>query len=381
MKSPSPARQTTSLSGKSRLRCEGGRDAVPHRAGARRELGRVLRELVEAMRPDREVSGAASKDRVGRQAPAEERHHLREVEVAGQRPRLEVREVVGACRLGPAAPARGLDGQQPAQPGRELGEVGDDGQVGLVDASQLARVGMDVHERLARPRHVEQRVAAGRYVPSCPPTATSRSAASTRLRERRIHADRQWAGVGARAVVDVVLAAKGRDDRDRVRLAEEDRVLARLRRPAALAHHDERPLGRRKQLPQATQLLVTWSGSRDLCRRSVGRVRLLVEHVLGQRQHHRARSACRRDRERTGDMLGDPRGVVDLGRPLRDGAEHRRVVELLERIAAGVASRHLADEEDQRRRVLVGRVHADGCVGRARAARDEADPRRPASLP
>ena len=74
-------------------------------------------------------------------------------------------------------------------------------------------------------------------------------------------------------------------------------------------------------------------------------------------------------------MLGDARGVVHLGRPLRDGAEDRRVVELLEGIAAGVATRHLADEEDQRRRVLVGGVHADGRVRRARAARDEADPR------
>ena len=60
---------------------------------------------------------------------------------------------------------------------------------------------------------------------------------------------------------------------------------------------------------------------------------------------------------------------------MRERAEDGGEVELLERIAAGVAARHLADEEDQRRRVLVGGVHADGRVGRARAARDEADPR------
>ena len=250
------------------------------------------------MRPDREVSGAAGKDRVGRQAPAEERQHLGEIEVAGQRPRLEVREVVGARRLGPATPARGVDGQQPPQPGRELGQVGDDGQVGLVDASQLARVGMDVHEGLARPRHVEQRVAAGRYVPELPSDRDEQIGSLHPARERRIHADRQWTGVRARAVVDVVLAAKGRDDRDRVRLAEEDRVLAGLRRPATLAHDDERSLGRRQQLPQATQLLVPGSRSWDLRRRGVGGVRLLVEHVLGQRQHDRPRPSCRRDGER-----------------------------------------------------------------------------------
>ena len=129
---------------------------------------RVPRELVEAMRPDGEIPGAAGEHGVGGQTAAEERDHFGEVEVAGQWPRLEVCEVVGACRLGPAAPARGLDGQQPAQTGRELREVGDDRQVGLVDAPQLTRVGMDVHERLAWPRHVEQRVAAGRDVAQPP---------------------------------------------------------------------------------------------------------------------------------------------------------------------------------------------------------------------
>ena len=321
MKSPSPARQTTSLSGKTAFAARGGRDAVLHRAGARRELGRVLRELVEAMRPDREVSGAAGKDRVGRQAPAEERQHLGEIEVAGQRPRLEVREVVGARRLGPATPARGLDGQQPPQPGRELGQVGDDGQVGLVDASQLARVGMDVHEGLARPRHVEQRVAAGRYVPEPPADRDEQIGSLHPARERRIHADRQWTGVRARAVVDVVLAAKGRDDRDRVRLAEEDRVLAGLRRPATLAHDDERSLGRRQQLPQATQLLVAGSRSRT----SVGAAS--VARPFPRRARPRAAPArpapaFRPSRRRTrARRARDPRRVVHLSRPLGERAE------------------------------------------------------------
>ena len=67
------------------------------------------------------------------------------------------------------------------------------------------------------------------------------------------------------------------------------------------------------------------------------------------------------------DELGDPGGVVHRRHPLRHLAEHARVVELLERLAAEVAPRHLADEQDQRRRVLVRGVHADRGVGRARA--------------
>src|SRR5262249_6709561 len=46
---------------------------------------------------------------------------------------------------------------------------------------------------------------------------------------------------------------------------------------------------------------------------------------------------------------------------------------LLERLPIGEASRHLADQEDDRRRVLRGGVDADRSVGRARAAGDQRD--------
>ena len=68
--------------------------AVPHRTARRRELGRVVPELVEAMRPDREVAGAVREDRVRRQPGAHGRHHLAHVEVAGHREAAEVVEIV-----------------------------------------------------------------------------------------------------------------------------------------------------------------------------------------------------------------------------------------------------------------------------------------------
>ena len=51
------------------------------------------------------------------------------------------------------------------------------------------------------------------------------------------------------------------------------------------------------------------------------------------------------------------------------------VVDFLERLAVALVARHLADEQDHRRRVLECRVHADRGVGRARAARHEAHAR------
>ena len=79
------------------------------------------------------------------------------------------------------------------------------------------------------------------------------------------------------------------------------------------------------------------------------------------------------DVEGARDELGDPVGVVDLLDPLRHRAEHLAVVDLLERLAPQHRPRHLADQEDQRRRVLERGVDAAGGVRRARAARDHAD--------
>ena len=88
---------------------------------------------------------------------------------------------------------------------------------------------------------------------------------------------------------------------------------------------------------------------------------------------------------RRGHVLGQAVGVVDLADPLgeaeRSGAEHLPVVDLLERLAVALVARDLADEQDQRRRVLERGVQADRGVARARPAGDEAQPGRPLSLP
>jgi hypothetical protein len=73
------------------------------------------------------------------------------------------------------------------------------------------------------------------------------------------------------------------------------------------------------------------------------------------------------------DRLRKPRRIVDLVHPFGDAAEHLPVVDLLERLAPAHLARHLADQEDHRRRILPGDVHAGRGVGGAGPARHHCD--------
>src|SRR5258708_7741524 len=117
-----------------------------------------------------------------------------------------------------------------------------------------------------------------------------------------------------------------------------------------------------------------------LVRRDVGDGGGLGEHVLGKREHHRARPAGHGEMEGVTHVLVHALGAVDLRDPLRHRPEHVAVVHLLERFAVGEFARHLADEKDHRSGVLLRGVHADRSVGRSGPSRDEADPRAPGDL-
>ena len=73
------------------------------------------------------------------------------------------------------------------------------------------------------------------------------------------------------------------------------------------------------------------------------------------------------------DQLGNALDLVDLGDPFGLGAEHGAVIHFLEGLALAHAALDLAHEEDQRRGVLLGDMHAGQRVRCARAARDHAD--------
>ena len=105
------------------------------------------------------------------------------------------------------------------------------------------------------------------------------------------------------------------------------------------------------------------------------------QHVLRQCEHHRARTSRARGAERTRDVLRDPVDAIDLRDPFRHRPEHPAVVDLLERLALLLVRRDLADEEDQRSRVLERGVHPDRRLRGAGPPRDDRDPRPAGELP
>lgn len=139
--------------------------------------------------------------------------------------------------------------------------------------------------------------------------------------------------------------------------------------PALAARDDERTLG----VAQAGREVVDERGRRRLRGHRDGHDGLgrrgLADDVLGQADDDGARAARRRHPQRLARHLGGARRVVEHVHALGLGAEPGREVELLEGEAVAVGHRDEPDEEHERRRVLVRRVHGDHGVRRTRSAR------------
>jgi hypothetical protein len=243
---------------------------------------------------------------------------------------------------------------------------------------------MQVHQLLLRSRRRQQLVAAGRHLAQARADRQHQISLGDARGELGIDADADIAGVARMAVVEHVLETEGAAHRQLPALGEALQRFASGRGPAAAAGDDERALGAGEQVAQHGQGLGRRRGERRLDPRQHRRRGHDAQHVLGEREHHRSGPALHRGVEGTGHVLGQPVGIVHLADPLgeaeRARAEHLPVVDLLERLAVALLARHLADEDDQRRRVLERGVDADRRVARARSAGDEADPRAAAQL-
>ena len=133
---------------------------------------------------------------------------------------------------------------------------------------------------------------------------------------------------------------------------------------------DDRPLGFGDHLHRARDVGALRLGLRpiaavlDLGRRDVAALGL--QHVLGQVDHDRARTAVGRDISR---LVHDPRQVLDRFDQvvvLRAGPRDARGVGLLESVVADQVSRHLTGQAEHRNRVHQGVGQAGDRVGRAR---------------
>jgi hypothetical protein len=158
-----------------------------------------------------------------------------------------------------------------------------------------------------------------------------------------------------------------------------------LRDVHATAAQHQRALGRGQQ-PGGTRGVVgrrpAANGRRRLVASIDGELLLAegqraVADILGDGDHHRARSAGGRDQERAADQLGDAAGVLDAQQLLAGRPEDLALARLLRHVLPGVLTVGVADEGHQRRagierldepRHEVGGAGPKGCIDQADAA-------------
>ena len=353
------------------LRRDGGGQAVAHRARGRRDLRPRPLEAEIAMQERRIVTRAVGDDGVLGQVGRKPADHLLHPHRAGGGLRGLPRLVMRAQAGGPVVPAarRGRLGQRGEC---RLGAGGDAG-IGAPQVADLVGVGIDVDDPPPLLTRVHQLIAGGQRIAQ--PRAERQDAVglAQRLAQPQVHPHAQVARIVRVPVVHVVLPAEGHRNRQPPPLGQPGQRVRVVLRPERAARHDQRPLGGGERVADRRHLRLGHARHGAGGGREVGDVGLGRQHVLGQRQHHRAGAPGAGEVEGAGDVFGDALGLVDLGHPLGQPAEHLAVVDLLERLAVAVGPGDLADEQDHRGRVLLGDVDAGAGVGGAGAAGDEAD--------
>ncbi len=98
-----------------------------------------------------------------------------------------------------------------------------------------------------------------------------------------------------------------------------------------------------------------------------------AQHVLRQGQHHRSRPSRHRNVKGMRNDFGNARRVADFLNPLGHAAKKGAKIHFLEGVSATHVAADLADEQKQRRRILLRNVNSAGRVGCAGAARHHGD--------
>ncbi len=140
------------------------------------------------------------------------------------------------------------------------------------------------------------------------------------------------------------------------------------------ARDHQRPLGLGQHRRHPVDIACVRRHPRPFHRVQHRRLDRLVQHVLRQRDHDRARRAGGGEMEGARCDLGDHLRGIDLEHRLGRVGKGFRVVHLLQRQPALLETLDLADEEDRRDGVMKGAVDRDRDVRGARSAADEAYP-------
>ena len=248
-----------------------------------------------------------------------------------------------------------------------------DGERRVIDAAEFLGARMHMHQLHLRLGNIEQRVALRRHLAQAPADQQHQIGALHARQQFRIGPDAHIAGVTGMQPVEQILAAEGGRDRQREALGKahqrgaggSDQRLPPTSATGRLAAHNS--FCSRLMSVRPGQISTGSNGAR------IRHHGALDQHVLRHRDHHRPGPAVAGGVEGARDQFRNARGIVDLGRPFGDRAEHRAVVEFLERLALAHMAPDLADEHDHRRGILARDVDAGRGVGGARPARDEAD--------
>src|SRR3954466_11162760 len=370
-----PSERDHDAVGMERLRRDGRGHAIPHRAAGGAQLGLESAILMEPVHPGGVVAGAVGDDGGGREPIPQGPHDLGELHRPGNRHRSGPGEVLRPGGGTLRSPDRRRLGLQPGERRGKLHHPGIDGQLRCVDPAELLRAAVCVEEPLPRHRNLEQRIPAGGDLTETGAEDEGDVGVADPLRELRVDTDPDVPGVERMAVVEGILEAEGAGHRQLPRFGEAAQIVAGLGGPSAAAHEDDGAARAGEDGPEPGHLLLR-RGRRDPLRRGDGlRDRLLLEHVLRKREHHGPRPPRHRRVEGVAHIFRDAPRVVDLRHPLGELSEHPPEIDLLERLAIEEIATGLTDEEDDRRRILEGRVDAYRRMRGSGAPGDERNPR------
>ena len=244
-----------------------------------------------------------------------------------------------------------------------------------IDAAELLRARMDVHEGHLRSGDVDQRVALRGQLAEPSADHEDEIGRLDPREEFRIGRDPEIARVTRVKRIEEVRAAERRRNRQRETFGKARNRGMRFGGPAAAAEQHDRSLRGPEQRVQLRDLHRAGRGLDRLEARRGRRVDALGEHVFRQRDHDRAGPPARRHIKGARNQFGHASGIVDLDHPFRHAAEETAEVDLLEGVALARVAADLADEQQHRRGILLRDVDAGRGIARARPAGDEAHAR------
>ncbi len=238
-------------------RCNASGNAVAHGTTGRRKL--CLEALgqsvvaIKAMQPGSKVASTIGQHRIRRQMLFKGRHDGGHVDSTGQGLRLQVAEVVSVAGLRPRLPWHGRRCRHIEQAQCRDIHAGIDRQISLVNAVEFFRAGVDVHQFLFWPWHVEQGVGAAGHLAQPRANSEDQITASDTRCQLGVDCYADIAGVERVVVVKRVLKAKRIAHRQRPALGKALQGLRRCCCPAAATGNHKRLFGLQQQPVQTLQ--------------------------------------------------------------------------------------------------------------------------------